>query len=344
MAREKILSEDSGNDDPVDPIKGEIRDENESVLRPRRIAEMVGQREVAEVLEIAMEAAKSRGEPVGHILFDGPPGLGKTTFAMCVPREMGVSVQMASGPGLKAPKELIPYLTNLEENSVLFIDEIHRLPKAVEEYMYTAMEDYRIDIILGEGVNARTLNLQLKPFTLIGATTRAGMLSGPLRDRFQIRQHLGYYTTNELIEILTRNASKLRVDLEPDAAAEIAARSRGTPRVANNRLLWVRDFATSRADGRITLQVARKALTMTGIDEKGLDRQDRRYMETLIRVFGGGPAGIEAIAHTMSVSSDTLEDEVEPFLLRSEYIIRTSRGRCVTAQAYAHLKLLPPTE
>jgi Holliday junction DNA helicase RuvB len=233
-------------------------------------------------------------------------------------------------------------LTNLEENSVLFIDEIHRLPKAVEEYLYTAMEDFRIDIILGEGVNARTLNLQLKPFTLIGATTRAGMLSGPLRDRFQIRQHLGYYTANELIEILTRNASKLRVELSEDAAAEISRRSRGTPRVANNRLLWVRDFATSRADGRITLDVAKQALLMTGIDEKGLDRQDRRYMETLIRVFGGGPAGIEAIAHTMSVSSDTLEDEVEPFLLRSEFIIRTSRGRCVTPQAYSHLKSLPP--
>ncbi len=341
MARERILSDSDpeANDSPSETI----REENESILRPRTISEMVGQREVAEVLSIAMEAARRRKEPVGHILFDGPPGLGKTTFAMCVPREMGVSIQMASGPGLKAPKELIPYLTNLEENSVLFIDEIHRLPKAVEEYLYTAMEDFRIDIVLGEGVNARTLNLSLKPFTLIGATTRAGMLSGPLRDRFQIRQHLGYYTVDELVQIILRSAGKLRVSIDQDAAHEIALRSRGTPRVANNRLLWVRDYATSRSDGHISLVVTKQALTMTGIDDRGLDRQDRRYMETLIRVFGGGPAGIEAIAHTMSVSSDTLEDEVEPFLLRSEFIIRTSRGRCVTPLAYQHLKQLPPT-
>jgi Holliday junction DNA helicase RuvB len=247
-----------------------------------------------------------------------------------------VAVQMASGPSLKAPKELLPYLTNLTHGSVLFIDEIHRLPKAVEEYLYTAMEDFRIDIVLGEGVNARTLNLQLKPFTLIGATTRAGMLSGPLRDRFQLRQHLGYYSQEDLVEILRRNAVKLSADLDNQAAQEIAGRSRGTPRVANNRLLWVRDYATSRADGRITLDVTRRALQMTGIDALGLDRQDRRYLTTLLRVFQGGPAGLEAIAHTMSVSSDTLEDEVEPYLLRSELIVRTARGRCLTARGMEH--------
>ncbi len=317
-------------------------DENDSVLRPKRIAEMVGQRDVIDVLQIAIDAAKKRAEPLGHILFDGPPGLGKTTFATCIPREMGVSVQMASGPGLKAPKDLVPYLTNLENGSVLFIDEIHRLPKAVEEYLYTAMEDFRIDIVLGEGVNARTLNLQLRPFTLIGATTRAGMLSGPLRDRFQIREHLGFYTVAELTQILKRNASKLNVALEEKAATEISERSRGTPRVANNRLLWVRDYAMSKADGRVTLEIAQRALAMTGIDSVGLDRQDRRYLETVIRVFSGGPAGIEAIAHTMNISADTLVDEVEPFLLRSELIIRTSRGRCATPNAYAHLKLTPP--
>jgi Holliday junction DNA helicase RuvB len=251
---------------------------------------------------------------------------------------MGATVQMASGPGLKAPKDLIPYLTNIELGSVLFIDEIHRIPKAVEEYLYTAMEDFRIDIVLGEGVNARTVNLPLKPFTLIGATTRAGMLSGPLRDRFQIREHLGFYSLDELTEILLRNAKKLQVTIKNDAAREIAQRSRGTPRVANNRLLWVRDYAMSKADGNITMQLTQDALKMTGIDELGLDRQDRRYLETLIRVFMGGPAGIEAIAHTMNVSADTLVDEVEPFLLRSELIIRSPRGRCATPKGYKHMK------
>lgn len=330
MARESII--------PPPPAP----EENDNALRPKRIAEMVGQREVIEVLRIAIDAATKRNEPLGHILFDGPPGLGKTTFATCIPREMGVAVQMASGPSLKAPKDIIPYLTNLEQRSVLFVDEIHRMPKAVEEYLYTAMEDFRIDIVLGEGVSARTLNLQLKPFTLIGATTRAGMLSGPLRDRFQIREHLGFYSLSELTEILNRNAVKLNVDVDADAAKEIARRSRGTPRVANNRLLWVRDYAMSKADGRVSLKIANEAMKMTGIDGLGLDRQDRRYLETLIRVFSGGPAGIEALAHTMNVSGDTLVDEVEPFLLRSELIIRSSRGRCATPRAFEHLALPLP--
>lgn len=332
MARESIIS-------PVVPPE-----EGDVALRPKSIADMVGQREVIEVLHIAIDAAKKREEPLGHILFDGPPGLGKTTFATCIPREMGVTVQMASGPGLKAPKDIIPYLTNIEDRSVLFIDEIHRMPKAVEEYLYTAMEDFRIDIVLGEGVSARTLNLQLKPFTLIGATTRAGMLSGPLRDRFQIRQHLGFYSLAELKEILTRNAAKLSVKIDDDAASEIARRSRGTPRIANNRLLWVRDYAMSKSDGRVSLDIADRALEMTGIDRLGLDRLDRRYLETLIRVFSGGPAGIEAIAHTMNVSSDTLVDEVEPFLLRTELVIRSSRGRYATPKAFDHLKIARPDE
>ncbi len=344
MVREKIVQGDD-EDDGSDEVRRELPpavNESEAVLRPKRISEMVGQRDVMEVLYIAIDAAKKRGEPLGHILLDGPPGLGKTTFATCIPREMGVSLTMASGPGIKAPKELIPYLTNLERGAVLFIDEIHRLPKPVEEYLYTAMEDFHIDIVLGEGVNARTLNLAIPPFTLIGATTRAGMLSAPLRDRFQIREHLGFYDSDDLIEILSRNSHKLNVELQNDAAAEIAQRSRGTPRWANNHLLWVRDFAQSKADGRISLPVSKKALAMRGIDEIGLDRQDRRYLETLIRVFSGGPAGLEAMAHTMSVSSDTLEDEVEPFLLRTELLIRTRRGRCVTPKAYALLKLPPP--
>ncbi|XZE37085.1 Holliday junction branch migration DNA helicase RuvB [Pirellulaceae bacterium SH501] len=325
------------NDNTPEPSSVPASD-NDSILRPKRIADMVGQTDVMDVLQIAIDAAKKRGEQLGHILFDGPPGLGKTTFATCIPREMGVNVEMTTGPSLKAPKELIPYLTNLERGSVLFIDEIHRLPKPVEEFLYTAMEDFRIDIVVGEGVNARTLNLALQPFTLIGATTRAGMLSGPLRDRFHIRQHLGYYNVEDLVEILMRNAKKLRVELRPDAAEEIARRARGTPRIANNRFLWVRDYAMSKSDGVVTKAVTGKALEMMGIDTIGLDRQDRRYLETLIRVFHGGPAGVEALGHTMSVSSDTLEDEVEPFLLRSELIIRTQRGRCATPRAFAMFK------
>jgi Holliday junction DNA helicase RuvB len=306
------------------------------------MADMVGQRETAARLQIALDAARKRGEPLGHILFDGPPGLGKTTFARCLPNEMGVSLQLAVGAGLKAPKDLVPYLTNLTENSVLFIDEIHRVPRSVEEYLYTSMEDFRIDIVLGEGVNARTLNMPLKRFTLIGATTRAGMLSSPLRDRFQIREHLSFYAETELHEIVTRNAKKLSVPIDEAAGREVAHRSRGTPRVANNLLRWIRDYAESKANGHITMDVALAALRMIEIDELGLGNQERRYLQTLIRVFDGGPAGIEAIAHTMNVAVDTLSDDVEPFLLRSELVIRSPRGRMVTGKAYAHLKMMPP--
>ncbi|MBM3998324.1 MAG: Holliday junction branch migration DNA helicase RuvB [Planctomycetes bacterium] len=317
-------------------------DEEDTRLRPQRFGEVVGQREVLERLHIGVEAARRRGEAVGHILFDGPPGLGKTTLAACIPNELGVAIKTTSGPLLKAPRDLIPYLTNAEERSVLFIDEIHRLPTAVEEYLYTAMEDFRLDIILGEGINARTINLTLKPFTLIGATTRAGMLSAPLRDRFQIREHLDFYDADDLSRIIQRSAAKLAVAIDGDAADELASRSRGTPRIANNLLRWVRDYAQSRADGRISLDVARTAMTMIGVDGLGLGKQDRRYLETLIRVFGGGPAGIEAIAHTMNVASDTLEDEVEPFLLRSEFVVRSPRGRMVLPRAYNHLGVARP--
>lgn len=314
-----------------------IDDEIDRDLRPQRMGEMIGQREVFARLEIAVDAARKRGEQLGHVLFDGPPGLGKTTFATCIPRELGTSLQIASGAALSAPKDLIPYLTNAEEGSVLFIDEIHRLPKAVEEFLYPAMEDFRIDIALGEGVNARTINMALRPFTLIGATTRAGMLSAPLRDRFQMREHLDFYSVEELSEILARNAAKLSVGLEADAAREIAVRSRGTPRIANNRLRWVRDYVTSKADGQISLRLARAALDMQEIDPLGLDGQDRKYLETMIRVFHGGPVGVEAVAHTMNLATDTLVDEVEPYLLRIGLVIRTPRGRRATEAAYAHL-------
>jgi Holliday junction DNA helicase RuvB len=314
---------------------------DEDRLRPQRMHDMVGQRAVYSRLEIALDAALKRDEPLGHILFDGPPGLGKTTFATCIPHELGVNFQIASGATLRAPKDLIPYLTNAEQRSVLFIDEIHRMQKAVEEFLYPAMEDFRIDLTLGDGVNARTLNIQLKPFTLIGATTRTGLLSAPLRDRFQMREHLDFYTVDELAEIVRRNAGKLQVVIDKEASVEIASRSRGTPRLANNRLRWVRDYATSRADGHITLAVARDALAMQGIDVLGLDPLDRKYLETVARVFGGGPVGVEAVAHTLNLAVDTLIDEVEPFLLRSELIVRSPRGRRLTAAGLNHLGLPP---
>ena len=332
MAREAVLGGSAEQPEPED-----------RALRPQKMSEMIGQKDVIERLRIVVDAAQKRGEVLGHILFDGPPGLGKTTFATCIPNELGVHVEFASGPSLKAPKDIVPYLTNAADRSVLFIDEIHRMPKSVEEYLYTAMEDFRIDMVLGEGINARTHSFRLNPFTLIGATTRAGMLSGPLRDRFTIREHLTFYSTDELAQILKRSAGKLRVDLQEDAANEIACRSRGTPRIAHNRLLWIRDFAESRADGNISFPVACSAMQMAGIDSLGLDRQDRGYLETLIRVFAGGPTGIESIAHTMNASVDTLSDEVEPFLLRSELVVRTPRGRIATAKAFTHLNLEQPT-
>ena len=332
MSREKILGSQLPQDD------------EDRTLRPQKMSDMVGQREVFERLSIAVDAASKREEPLGHILFDGPPGLGKTTFATCIPRELGVHLELTSGAALKAPKDLLPYLTNLQEKTVFFIDEIHRLPSAVEEYLYTAMEDFRIDLVLGEGVNARTINMTLQPFTLIGATTRAGLLSSPLRDRFQLREHLEFYSDMELTEIVSRNARKLAVTIEPEAASMIAQRSRGTPRVANNRLRCVRDYVTSKADGHITCQLAEDALKMWGVDQRGLDKQDRKYLETLIRVFDGGPVGLEALAHTMNTATDTLSDEIEPYLLRSELLVRSPRGRMATTAAWQHLQLTPQSK
>jgi len=320
---------------PAEPLA------EDRALRPQRMSEMVGQRAVYERLEIAIDASRKRGETLGHILLDGPPGLGKTTFATCIPNELGTTIQIASGAALAAPKDLLPYLTNAAEGSVLFIDEIHRLPIAVEEFLYPAMEDFRIDITLGDGVAARTINMPLKPFTLVGATTRAGLLSAPLRDRFVIREHLDYYSSEELAEIVRRSARKLAMPMDDATADEIARRSRGTPRLANNRLRWIRDYSTSRAEGLLDIDIARVALAMQGIDEIGLDGFDRKYLDTIQRVFKGGPVGIEAIAHTMSSAPDTLEDDVEPFLLRCELVIRTPRGRKLTPKGEEHLGATP---
>src|SRR5215210_7633727 len=326
MGREKVITTvpaDDGDGKKVD-----------AALRPKLLKEVIGQRKVAERLEIAVKAAKKFKEPLGHILFDGPPGLGKTTFATVLPNELGTSIQMTSGPALSKPGDLLPFLTNIEEGGILFIDEIHRMPRVVEEFIYPAMEDFRVDIILGEGVSARTISLKLKRFTLIGATTRSGMLSNPMRDRFKMHEHLEFYSTEELAQIVRVNARKLATPITDEAALELAKRSRGTPRIANARLWWVRSFSASESDGRITLDLARAALDMAEVDREGLDKQDRRYLETLIGVFEGGPTGVEAIGATMNVPSDTLSDEVEPYLLREQFIVRTPRGRVATARAY----------
>jgi Holliday junction DNA helicase RuvB len=303
-------------------------------LRPRWLREVIGQKAVVQRLSIVLNACKKLKEPLSHILFDGPPGLGKTTFATVLPNEIGTSIQMTSGPALSKPADLLPFLTNVEEGSILFIDEIHRMPRVVEEFIYPAMEDFRIDIVLGEGVNARTISMRLKQFTLIGATTRSGMLSSPMRDRFKMHEHLEFYTIEELAEIVRINARKLETPIADDAAIELARRSRGTPRVANARLWWSRHFATSEADGRITLDLARAALDMAEVDREGLDKQDRRYLELLVGVHNGGPAGVESLAASMTLPVDTLSDEIEPYLLREQFIVRTPRGRVATARAY----------
>jgi Holliday junction DNA helicase RuvB len=333
MPREAIVT-GGNNDDP----------QRDSALRPKWLREVIGQRAVAQRLQIAVNAARKLREPVSHILFDGPPGLGKTTFATVLPNELGTSIQMTSGPALSKPADLLPFLTNVEEGSILFIDEIHRMPRVVEEFIYPAMEDFRIDIVLGEGVNARTISMRLKRFTLIGATTRSGMLSSPMRDRFKMHEHLEFYTVDELAEIIRINARKLDTSITDDAAMELAKRSRGTPRVANSRLYWVRNYSASEADGKITLDLARAALDMAEVDREGLDKQDRRYLETLIGVFAGGPTGVEAMAATMNLAGDTLSDEIEPYLLREQFIIRSPRGRVATPRAWEILGKTQPAE
>ena len=346
MAREvKIKGKPDDDREPRTEARAESPPPSDAVeekLRPQRLSEIIGQRAVAERLSIALAAAKKRNEPLPHILFDGPPGLGKTTFASVLHNELGVELNLTSGASLDKKMDVMPYLTNASEGSILFIDEIHRLPRAVEEFIYPVMEDFRVDVVLGEGMAARTINLPLKKFTIIGATTRSGMLSAPLRERFHMHEHLEFYDPEDLARIITVNAAKLRATITPDAAWELASRSRGTPRIANARLRWVRDYSLARADGVIDLSVSRDALDMQEIDAEGMDKQDRRYLDTLIRVFKGGPTGAEALAATMTLSVDTIRDEVEPYLLRREFVVRTPRGRVATSAAYRHLGVVEP--
>ncbi len=328
----------------VQPAPDEPSREHDAALRPRWLREVIGQKAVVRRLNIVLNACRKLKEPMAHILFDGPPGLGKTTFATVLPNELGTTLQMTSGPALSKPSDLVPFLTNAEEGSILFIDEIHRMPRVVEEFIYPAMEDFRADIVLGEGINARTISLPLKHFTLVGATTRSGMLSSPMRDRFKMHEHLEFYSVEELAQIVRVNAKKLNTAITDEAALELAQRSRGTPRIANARLWWTRQFSASEADGRITLDVARAALDMDEVDREGLDKQDRRYLQTLIDVFAGGPTGVEALAATMNLPTDTLSDDVEPYLLREQFIVRSARGRVATMKAYALLGRKPKVE
>ncbi|MBN2379814.1 Holliday junction branch migration DNA helicase RuvB [candidate division WOR-3 bacterium] len=310
-------------------------------LRPKRLAECIGQSRLTETLSIAIQAASERGEPVDHILLHGPPGLGKTTFANVIAREMDVPIVTTSGPALERAGDLIAYLTGLELGSVLFIDEIHRLPKVVEEFLYPAMEDFAVDFIFDKGAHARSHRFRLERFTLVGATTRPGLLSAPLRERFGITRAVEFYTDEELAKVVKRSAGILDVEIEDDGAIEIARRARGTPRIANTLLKRVRDFAQVRADGRITSKVALEALMLEGVDEIGLTDLDRILLRTIIRFYGGGPVGLEAIAATLQQEQDTIVDMVEPFLLKIGFLARTPSGRMVTEEACMHLDEYP---
>lgn len=312
-------------------------DGEELSLRPKRLAEYIGQPKIKESLGIALAAARMRKEPLDHILLHGPPGLGKTSLANVVSREMGSSMRATSGPAIERPGDLVAILTNLEPGGVLFIDEIHRLNKLAEEFLYPAMEDFEMDMVLGHGPSARTAKIQLERFTLIGATTRPGLLTNPLRDRFGITYNFEFYETSDLRDIITRSADLLGVPIDADGADQIASRSRGTPRIANRLLKRSRDYAQVRADGRISGAVADAALRLQGVDEIGLDEFDRRFLRTLIEKFEGGPAGVETLAATLQEERDTIEDVVEPYLMMLGFLNRTPRGRVAMRGAYEHL-------
>ncbi len=311
-------------------------------LRPRAWDEYIGQEKVKENLRVFIEAAKARGEALDHALFSGPPGLGKTSLAYIIAAELGVNIRATSGPVIERPGDLAAILTNLEDRDVLFIDEIHRLSHVVEEILYPAMEDYQIDIIIGQGPNARSVKLPLPRFTLIGATTRAGLLTSPLRDRFGVVQRLDYYVAAELEQIIRRSANILGVEVTPEGAREMAGRSRGTPRVANRLLRRVRDFAQVLGNGVITREAADQALARLEVDAKGFDDMDRRILRTIIEKFDGGPVGLETLAVAVAEEKDTIEDVYEPFLIQLGFLARTPRGRTATSLAYAHFQVTPP--
>ncbi len=326
----------------LNPQKAPEEQQFDVALRPKKFDEYVGQAPIKERLKIFIQAAQQRKEPLDHALFLGPPGLGKTTLAYILANELGVHIQATSGPVLERPGDLAAILTNLENRDVLFIDEIHRLNRVVEEVLYPAMEDFKLDLIIGQGPSARTVKLDLPRFTLIGATTRAGLITSPLRDRFGVVARLEFYSAEELTLIITRSANLLGVQITKDGSLEIAGRSRGTPRIANRLLRRVRDFAQVKADGVINEKVARDALKMLDVDEKGFDNMDRKILLTIIEKFGGGPVGVETISSAISEEKDTIEDVYEPFLIQCGYLNRTSRGRMATPLAYSHLGITPP--
>ena len=312
-------------------------------LRPQLIGDFVGQNSVKEQMQIFVEAARKRHEPLDHTLIFGPPGLGKTTLAHIVANEMEVGLKTTSGPVIEKAGELVAFLSNLEENDVLFIDEIHRLSASVEEILYPAMEDFRIDIVIGEGPAARSIPYTLKPFTLIGATTRAGLLTSPLRDRFGIVHRLEFYAVEELTEIVSRTGQRLDVKVDAEGALEIARRARGTPRVANRLLRRVRDYAEVRADGNVSAETADAALELLNVDEEGIDVMDRKLLLTILEKFSGGPVGLDSLAAAIGEERDTIEDVVEPYLIQQGYMMRTPRGRVATERAYHHFSIAPPT-
>ena len=309
----------------------------ERQLRPQRLHEYVGQRAAVESLRISVEAARRRGEPLDHVLLSGPPGLGKTTLATIMANEMGAALVSTAGPSLERGADLMGILTNLAERDVLFIDEIHRLPRVVEELLYPAMEDFSINFVMDKGLNARSMKIPLRPFTLVAATTRPGMLSSPLRERFGIFHHLDFYAIDELIKIVERSASILAAPIDAGGAETVARRARGTPRIANRLLRRVRDYSQVKGDGVVVAEVARDALDREGVDEAGLDRLDRRFLSAIIEQYGGGPVGLEAIAATINDEAETLAEVVEPFLLKIGYLVRAPNGRKATPAAYAHL-------